>query len=231
MFFQESAIILLALKFSLRARKKKEILYTPFSILLENHLGILKGVYNMRILDEQDREITLEDVDLTLGYLREETIVIANHPKITHYEIGCFYFDDGSKYAPYGEDDPHVEVVDRGRNIYRYIPQEGEESHEVKGMDIKLVVDQEAYTERETIQRYLLYTEDEVVQHTLPKRVSDVEEALEENNLTIEDLILLMAEVLGGDEEEIPEEEETPEEETPEEETPEEEIPGEEELF
>lgn len=180
----------------------------------------------MRILDEQDNEITLEDVDLTLGYLREETIIIANHPKITHYEIGCFYFDDDSKYIPYGEDDPHVEVVDRSRNVYRYIPQEGEESHEVKGMDIKLVVDQEAYTERETIQRYLLYTEDEIVQHTLPKRVSEIEQTLEENNLTIEDLILLMAEVLGGAEEEIPEED-IPEEEIPEEDIPEEDIPEE----
>ena len=166
----------------------------------------------MRILDEQGQEITIEEVDLSLGYLVEEELLIEHIPYQSHYAVGHIYFDDGSVFTPASEDDPHIAVIDAARGIFRYIPQEGEESHPVKGMDIKLIVDHEEKDVYETIQRYKLFSEDEMVQKTLPGRMTAAEETLAETGLTIEDLILLMAEVLGGNEEKIPEEEEIPEE-------------------
>ena len=154
----------------------------------------------MRILDEQSNEIALEDVDFTLGYLKDEELV-THYSEQTHYEPGCFYFEDKSSYSPTGLDDPRIEVVVPGRQ-YRYIPQEGEEEKEIRGIDIKLVIDQTAHDEIEQIQRYILYTKEELVQRALPDRVTNIEATLEEDDTTIEDLILLLAEVLGGEEEE-----------------------------
>lgn len=160
----------------------------------------------MRILDEQGQEITLEEVNFDLGWLKNEKIV-QNIPELTHYTVGHFYFEDGTSYTPKGNDDPHVKVINAQKGQFVYVPQEDEESKRVRGMDIKLIVDQKARTITEDIQRYILYTKEELIQRELPQRMSAAEEAIEETDVTIEDLILLMAEVLGG-EEELPEEEE-----------------------
>lgn len=162
----------------------------------------------MRILDEQGQEITLEEVDFNLGWLKNEEIV-QNIPELTHYMVGRFYFEDGTSYTPIGEDDPHIEIINAEKGNFKYVPQNEEEPKQVRGMDIKLIVDQKARTITEDIQRYILYTKEELIQRELPQRVSAAEKAIEETDITIEDLILLMAEVLGG-EEELPEEEEEP---------------------
>lgn len=164
----------------------------------------------MRILDEQGQEIALEDVDLSLGYLKEEELFIESRPEIKHYRVLRFNFNDNSSYTPTSENDPHIQVIDAAAGKFSYLPEEGE-TRSVKGMSIGLVIDQEAQDIYETIQRYILYTEEELVQRTLPERMTSAEETIEETGLTIEDLILLMAEVLGG--EDIPEEEPVPEEE------------------
>lgn len=164
----------------------------------------------MRILDEQGQEITLEDVDLSLGYLKEEELFVESRPEIKHYKALRFNFNDNSSYTPTSENDPHVQIIDAATGKFSYLPEEGE-TRSVKGMSIGLVIDQEAQNIYETIQRYILYTEEELIQRSLPERMTSAEETLEETGLTVEDLILLMAEVLGG--EEIPEEESASEEE------------------
>ena len=193
----------------------------------------------MRILDEQNQELSQEDVDLSLGYLKDEKLFIKKEPMKVHYKVNCFVFTDGSSYTPESEDDPHIRVVDADEGRFEYIPDEGDE-RTVRGAAIGLVVDKEPEDIYEDIKRYIRYRTDELELHELPSRIISIEssvektqqdivetqgtlsetqtglnetqeglvetqEGLEEANLNIEDLILLMAEILGGEEE--PEEE------------------------
>ena len=166
----------------------------------------------MRILDEQNQELDPEEVDLSLGYLKDEKLFIERRPMETHYKVTCFVFTDGTSYRPVSEDDPHVRVVDAEKGQFEYVPDEGDE-RTVKGAAIGVVIDKEAEDIYEDIKRYIRYREDELELRELPSRMEGAEESivetqegLEEANINIEDLILLMAEILGGDEEE-PEEE------------------------
>ena len=161
----------------------------------------------MRILDEQGREIALEEVDFNLGYLKDEIIISQIIPEQKHYKVGHFYFDDGTFYTPVTEDDPHINIIDAKTGRFTYVAQEGEEEKKVRGIDIRLVIDQEYQEFKEEIQRYILYTEYEKIQRAIPQRVEVIEENLQEADTTLEDLVLLLAEVLGGEEpEEEPEE-------------------------
>lgn len=166
----------------------------------------------MRILDEQNQELSQEDVDLSLGYLKDEKLFIKKESMKAHYKVNCFVFTDGTSYTPESEDDPHIRVVDANKGQFEYIPDEGDE-RTVKGAAIGLVVDKGPEDIYEDIKRYIRYRTDELELHKLPSRMEGAEESivetqegLEEANINIEDLILLMAEILGGNEEE-PEEE------------------------
>ena len=168
----------------------------------------------MRILDEQNQELSQKDIDLSLGYLKNEKLFIEHRPMETHYKVTCFVFTDGTSYRPISEDDPHIRVVDAEKGQFEYISDEGDEKT-VKGAAIGVVVDKEAEDIYEDIKRYIRYREDELELRELPSRMEGAEESivetqegLEEANINIEDLILLMAEILGGDEEEPDEESE-----------------------
>ena len=200
----------------------------------------------MRILDEQNQELSQEDVDLSLGYLKDEKLFIKKEPMKAHYKVNCFVFTDGTSYTPESEDDSHIRVVDADEGRFEYIPDE-DDKRTVRGAAIGLVVDKEPEDIYEDIKRYIRYRTDELELHGLPSRIISIEnsvtktqqdvtqtqqditetresltetqtglnetqeglvetqEGLEEANLNIEDLILLMAEILGGEEE--PEEE------------------------
>lgn len=192
----------------------------------------------MKILDENNQELDPNKIDLSLGYLSQEKFLINHLPRQTHYKVNCFIFDDGSSYTPVSEDDPHVQVINMDKGQFAYVSDK-EDTRKVKGAAIGLVVDQEEQDIIETIQRYHLYTDEEVIMHGLPQRVTQTEESLQETNnsiedinLGMEDLILLLAEMLGGEEyeEEEPIEEEESIEEN-EEVEPIEEEPIEEELI
>lgn len=162
----------------------------------------------MRILDEQNQELSQEDVDLSLGYLKDEKLFIERRPMEAHYKVTCFVFTDGTSYRPVSEDDPHIRIVDAEKGQFEYIPDEGDE-RTVKGAAIGVVIDKEAEDVYEDIKRYIHYRQDELELHQLPSRMEGAEESivetqegLEEANINIEDLILLMAEILGGEESE-----------------------------
>lgn len=161
----------------------------------------------MRIIDINGQELTPEEADLTLGYLREEELLIADIPEQSHKFVGAFYFDDHTRYIVESEDDPHVKIISSSLGFFDYIPDEGE-TRKMRGMDIIKVIDTPASKEYETILRYLLYTEEELIQRGLPARMDTAEESIEETNVNLDDIVLLLAEVLGGDSEEWPEEEE-----------------------
>lgn len=179
----------------------------------------------MRILNEQDEEIQEADVDYTLGYLVGDQILKEHHdavPEIQekgHYYPETFYFVDGSQYDVNtdGDNDPCVKANDDGVS-FSYVPPNGEEPREVKGCDVKYIIDVEhqeakdAYDEMENIQRYKLYTAEQLKERqaakekaqkreefmtTGPNRLSTAETDIDTVTASVDDITTLMADMIG----------------------------------
>lgn len=145
----------------------------------------------MRILDEQDQELQQEDLNLTLGYLVGDQILKEHHDAVPevqeegHYYPETFYFMDGSEYkvGTEGENDPRVEPNEDGVS-FNYVAPEGEEPREYKGCDVKYIIDvehqdaKEAYDEMEDIQRYKLYTEEQLRENAVNQANAEKQERL-----------------------------------------------------
>lgn len=145
----------------------------------------------MRILDENDQELQQEDLNLTLGYLVSDQILKEHHDAVPevqeegHYYPETFYFMDGSQYKvdTEGENDPCVEPNEDGVS-FNYVTPEGEEPREYKGCDVKYIIDvehqdaKEAYDEMEDIQRYKLYTEEQLRENAVNQANAERQEKL-----------------------------------------------------
>ena len=180
----------------------------------------------MRILDEQDQEIQESDVDLNLGYLKSDQILKEHHeavPEIEeegHYYPETFYFMDDTDYKVNveGENDPHVKANDDGVS-FSYIPGEGEPEREFKGCDVKYIIDvehqdaKEAYDEMEDIQRYKLYTKEQLEENrknreeaekrenfmsTGPDRLDNAESNIDTVSTNVDDITMLLADMIGA---------------------------------
>ena len=106
----------------------------------------------MRILDENNIELTEEQINLELGYLRPESIISIHHEAIEetkevgHYEVIAEYPNGGKDV---------VWIID------------------VPGTEAK-----EAWDEYEDIQRYVLYTEEELAARDAEKKAKEEEAML-----------------------------------------------------
>ena len=106
----------------------------------------------MRILDENNIELTEEEVNLELGYLKPESIISIHHEAIEeikevgHYEVIAEYPNGGKDVAW---------IID------------------VPGTEAK-----EAWDEYEDIQRYVLYTEEELTAKEAEKKAKEEEAKL-----------------------------------------------------
>ena len=106
----------------------------------------------MRILDENNIELTEEQINLELGYLRPESIISIHHKaveevkEVGHYEVIAEYPNGGKDV---------IWVID------------------VPGIEAK-----EAWDEYEDIQRYVLYTEAELVARDAEKKAKEEEAML-----------------------------------------------------
>ena len=106
----------------------------------------------MRILDENNIELTEEQINLELGYLRPESIISIHHKaveevkEIGHYEVIAEYPNGGKDV---------VWIID------------------VPGTEAK-----EAWDEYEDIQRYVLYTEEELAARDAEKKAKEEEAML-----------------------------------------------------
>lgn len=157
--------------------------------------------YEYPIYDQTNKEIT--DPDLNLGYLRKETFTIHHSmvPEVWHYKVVSFEFSNGEIYVPESENDPHIRIIDAQAGIFEYISQEGEEEHTVVGQTITAVIDQRetpAWDEAKTLYRYVLFTEKELADREF---IANGPQLLAEAQETIEDLLLMLAELVGGEEE------------------------------
>ena len=173
----------------------------------------------MNIYNEEDVEIKESDVDTTKGYLKSDKKFIVHHeeqPEISekkHYEVERFVFEDGSQMLIETNEDPHVKVIDDQAVVFEYVDKgEGNVYH---GAEIKSVIDQEhvehkdAYDEYEDIQRYVLYTEEELqarkeAEEKQAKQTAFMEngpDQLESNTTSIGDLTIMLSEIVAGSDE------------------------------
>ena len=170
----------------------------------------------MRILNEQDEEIQESDVDTSKGRLQPEQLFVAHHDAIehkdavTHFAVQTFYFDDNTSLEVTDENDPHVDVVDAKTGVFNYIDQG--EGKVLRGIDLRTITDEEEVEakdeedEYEDIQRYILYTEEELAAMEASREKSQKQQAflengpaqLDSNTTSIEDLTILMSDIIGG---------------------------------
>lgn len=151
---------------------------------------------DLRLLDEQGQEISREDCDLTLGYIVYDQILKEHHeatPEIqeeSHFYPNTYYFEDGDKYDVVGEEgeDPHVGPTD-DKGAFTFVPQtDDEQSKIVRGVDVNRIVDVEyqqakdAWDEYEDIERYKLYT-DEELQTRATKKATDALKAARDTQM------------------------------------------------
>lgn len=183
---------------------------------------------NYRILDENDDEIF--DPNLEIGYLKEETLNTYHEaiPEKGHYFVNYLELNTGEKFF-LEEGDPRIEIINEKTGAFKYLPGEEDPSIQIKSASIKYIIDQpkiNAYETKETILRYILYTEKELADNIFlaegPERLntvesdtndlfevvaelagSDIEDRVAENQETLDDILLVMADLLGGAEEEI----------------------------
>lgn len=107
----------------------------------------------MRILDENNIELTEDQINLELGYLQLETIISEHHEAIKeveevgHYEIIAEY-PNGGKDVKWVIDVPHEDA-------------------------------KEAWDEYEDIQRYILYTEEQLAAKEAERKAKEEEEAFQ----------------------------------------------------
>ena len=125
----------------------------------------------MRILDENNVEITAPD--LTLGHLVEEEVFVAHHPAVEEVPEQ-WHYETIQEYPSGGRD--VVKVVD------------------VPGVEAKA-----AWDEYETIKRYVPYTEEELAALEEARNRPTLESRVDVLETTTDDMILLMAELIGGE--------------------------------
>lgn len=179
----------------------------------------------MKILNELDQEIQESEVDLELGYLVPEQLFVKHHeaipeqPEEFHYECRTFYFEDDTSLdvSALGNEDPHVKIINLDEGIFEYVDQG--EGKEYRGLDIVQVTDKErieakeAYDEYEDIQRYKLYTPEQLEANRIAKEQADKQQEFltngpdvlattaqttTENSTSIDDINLLIADLIGA---------------------------------
>ena len=125
----------------------------------------------MRILDENNVEIT--SPDLSLGHLVEEEVFVAHHPAVEAVREQ-WHYETVNDYLNGGKD--VVKVID------------------VPGVEAK-----DAWDEYETIKRYVPYTEEELAALEEARNKPTLESRVETLETTTDDMILLMADLIGGE--------------------------------
>lgn len=145
----------------------------------------------MKYYDENDVEIPESEIDYELGKVELDSKVIEHHeaveevPRITHYTVDTFYFDDDTSLTMESEDDPHIKVIDNKAGVFEYVDQG--EGKVYFGADLKEVVDQEyvapqeAYDEIEEFYRWIPYTEEELEEQRKNREIAEKRQEFIEN--------------------------------------------------
>lgn len=125
----------------------------------------------MRILDKNNVEITAPE--LSLGHLVEEEVFLAHHPAVEAVREQWHY-------------ETVYEYLNGGKDV-------------VKVVDVPGVEAKDAWDEYETILRYVPYTEEELAALEEARNKPTLESRVETLETTTDDMILLMADLIGGE--------------------------------
>ena len=125
----------------------------------------------MRILDENNVEIA--SPDLSLGHLVEEEVFVAHHPAVEAVREQWHY-------------ETVYEYLNGGKDV-------------VKVVDVPGVEAKDAWDEYETIKRYVPYTEEELAALEAKRNKPTLESRVDVLETTTDDMILLMADLIGGE--------------------------------
>ena len=125
----------------------------------------------MRILDENNVEIT--SPDLSMGHLVEEEVFVAHHPAVEAVREQWHY-------------ETVYEYLNGGKDV-------------VKVVDVPGVEAKDDWDEYETIKRYVPYTEEELAALEEARNKPTLESRVDVLETTTDDMILLMAELIGGE--------------------------------
>ena len=153
----------------------------------------------MKILNTSGEKII--NPDLSQGYLEESlyTSIIPAIPAQSHNWISGIFFSDGSAYYP-REDDPnnHIEIIDAPNKKFRY--NNPEDTRTISGQLISEVIDVPEQPKQEITEKVLIY-------HPYNEL-----ELMNQDN--INDILLLIADLVGGEEETIEENDQSVEDES-----------------
>ena len=125
----------------------------------------------MRILDKNNVEITAPE--LSLGHLVEEEVFLAHHPAVEAVREQWHY-------------ETVYEYLNGGKDV-------------VKVVDVPGVEAKDAWDEYETIKRYVPYTDEELAALEEARNKPTLESRVETLETTTDDMILLMADLIGGE--------------------------------
>ena len=171
----------------------------------------------MKIYDEADNEITEDEVDTSKGRLVSDKKFVAHHDAVEakdeekHYRVKTIYFEDSEPITIEGDNvDSHIQIEDAKSGRFLYVDQG--ENRTFRGMDLEEVIESEkqeaaeAYDEYEDIQRYKLFTEEELKtrqeqQEKAQKQQEFMEngpDTLAANTESINDLYVTLADVVAG---------------------------------
>lgn len=169
-----------------------------------------------RILNQNDEEISMDEVDYQLGRLEPEQLFIAHHDaipevqEVSHFKVSKFYFFNDTPLEIIDEDDPHVITIDAKAGIFEYRPLDTDPiERQWKGTDLESVIDVEhedakdEWDEYEDIMRYILWTEEELEQQRIQREEAEAREEfmttgpdrLQITETNVDDLTLLIADM------------------------------------
>lgn len=175
------------------------------------------------IYNENDELIT--NPNLELGYLKLEDKIIYHEgiPEKGHYYVSYIELNTGESFF-LQENDERIEFTNPEIGTFKFLPVEEDPAIKIKSATVRYIIDQEkidAWEESYKILRYILYTENELANQKFlaeaPERFemlendtsdlfevvadlagSDIEERVADTQETVDDLLLVIADLLGG---------------------------------
>lgn len=133
-------------------------------------------------------------------------------PLISHFIVKRVYFTNNTFYEP-SLDDPHIKVIDANNGVFEYVFLEGEEKKEVRNLETEEIIEQNyrpgipGHWEYNTINIYHPYTQEErqsildeyALQEKRQLLIDTGADRLSDAEATMEDLVLMMADIAGGE--------------------------------
>lgn len=172
----------------------------------------------MKFIDQDGNEILESAIDYSKGRVIGDKLFVAHHDaveavdEVNHYEVKKIYFTDGTSLDVESNEDSHIKILSEETGVFDYVDQG--EGKTMRGMDIRQVTDtakteaKDAYDEYEDVNRYILYTEDELKEREEAETKAEKQQEflnngpdlLDSTATSVEDLTVILSELVGSSE-------------------------------